>query len=366
MKGALKKLGSDRDEDEVLLEDLLARMRHAPGDFSGVGELRKASGLSQSQLEGLFREHAHSTPERRLEEARIDYARRSLVETERSVSEIALDAGYGDPSSFSESFLLSNGLTPEGYRSLLGAESFEIFLPMDFPAARVLRYLTRDSESRTVQAIGATGFREGVRLGKVVALAEVELGPGSSSGPSQARCRIRAAEALGPRAAIQAHGWLLRRLGLQADVAGFQRLAGKIPEMAPLLRVEQGLRIPQTGTPFEALTWAIVGQQVNLAFAYRLLNRVVERAGVPVGEGLHAPPLPEAVAALSPQSLQKVQFSRSKAEYIVGSAERVASGAPNLQDLGTGSAVLAERELVAVRGIGKWTARYVLMRGLGF
>jgi AraC family transcriptional regulator, regulatory protein of adaptative response / DNA-3-methyladenine glycosylase II len=354
-----------RDEDELLVEGLLGEIDRDPSRFAGVEDLARASGLGSSKLHELFRKYLHTTPVWRLQEARIEAARRLLLETDSPVSQIAFDVGYESLSAFNEGFRRRNGMTALGYRGLLGATELELRLPPAFPVARMLGYLARDAESLTVRAAGATGFREGARFEGEPVLVEVQLSAG------RARCSLEptlrgGSRGLDPRAAAAAHGWLLRRLGLVADVAGFQRLAEKLPEMAPLLRVERGLRIPQTGTPFEALIWAIVGQQVNLPFAYRLLNRVVEKAGTPVADGLFAPPLPEAVAALVPGALRQVQFSRSKAEYLVGAAGRVAEGLPDLDRMARGSAVRAERELREIRGVGAWTARYVLMRGFGF
>jgi 3-methyladenine DNA glycosylase/8-oxoguanine DNA glycosylase len=126
--------------------------------------------------------------------------------------------------------------------------------------------------------------------------------------------------------------------------------------------------VPLAATPFEALTWAIVGQQINVRFAVSLRRALVELAGraVPGGGGLLVHPTPEAVAALEPAELTKLRFSRSKAEYLVGMARRVADGSLPLDALGQGSAQAAEAALKAVRGLGPWTARYTLLRGFGF
>jgi 3-methyladenine DNA glycosylase/8-oxoguanine DNA glycosylase len=72
------------------------------------------------------------------------------------------------------------------------------------------------------------------------------------------------------------------------------------------------------------------------------------------------------VAALEPEQLKPLQFSRSKAEYVIGLARKVASGELPLEDLPEGAATSAALRLAAERGIGPWTAHYVLMRGCGF
>lgn len=352
-----------RDEDELLVEGLLAEVRKEPARFPRVEALAEVSGLGSSKLHELFRRYLHATPAWRLQEARLDLARRRLLETEAPVADVAFDSGYESLSAFNDNFRRRHGLAPLAYRRLLGARAFEIALPESFPAARMLGYVARDPESLTVRG-RARGFQEGIWLGERPAVIEVELRAG------QAKATLLVQGPIKARDAAEAHGWLLRRLGLTADLGGFHRSAARGPQLAPLVGAEPGLRIPQTGTPFEAVAWAVVGQQVNLPFAYRLLNRVVERAGRPVevpgAPGLWAPARPAAVADLHQDDLRQVQFSARKAEYLVGVAGLVAAGRLDLEALAAGSARRAERELVAVRGVGPWTARYVMMRGLGF
>jgi 3-methyladenine DNA glycosylase/8-oxoguanine DNA glycosylase len=81
---------------------------------------------------------------------------------------------------------------------------------------------------------------------------------------------------------------------------------------------------------------------------------------------MRAHPTSERVAALDVADLTRRRYSRSKAEYLVGAARAVAAGALAPEMMSKGSAVAAERSLLEIHGIGKWTARYTLMRGAGF
>jgi 3-methyladenine DNA glycosylase/8-oxoguanine DNA glycosylase len=137
-------------------------------------------------------------------------------------------------------------------------------------------------------------------------------------------------------------------------------------DLHPLVAPRLGLRIPLTADVWESLVWAVLGQQVNLAFAYSLRRRLTELCGQDTGLGLRAHPAPEAVAALDPDALKPLQFSRSKAEYVVGLARKVADGALPLEALPEGPATSAALRLGSERGVGPWTAHYVLMRGCGF
>ncbi|MDR1010465.1 MAG: hypothetical protein LBM04_04975 [Opitutaceae bacterium] len=110
-----------------------------------------------------------------------------------------------------------------------------------------------------------------------------------------------------------------------------------------------------------------MGQQITLAFAFTLRRRLVERAGTPIaGSGLHAPPTPQAIAALAPADLLAIQFSRQKAAYLISAARLIAGGQLDIENLSTLSATRAERTLLALRGLGPWSVNYIMMRALGF
>jgi 3-methyladenine DNA glycosylase/8-oxoguanine DNA glycosylase len=108
-----------------------------------------------------------------------------------------------------------------------------------------------------------------------------------------------------------------------------------------------------------------VGQQINLAFASALRRDLIALAGTRV-EGMHAHPSPAQVAAVDIDALRRKRFSRAKAAYVTEAARAALDGRLDLEALAAGSAPRAEAALTAVRGIGTWTARYVLMRGCGF
>ena len=78
---------------------------------------------------------------------------------------------------------------------------------------------------------------------------------------------------------------------------------------------------------------------------------------------MRAHPTPQRVGELDVSALAARRYSRSKARYLIDAAQAVAAGTLPIESLGEGSAIEAERALTAQRGIGTWTARYVLMRG---
>src|SRR4029079_7818287 len=90
-------------------------------------------------------------------------------------------------------------------------------------------------------------------------------------------------------------------LAIPLDPLPFERRARRDPAHAALVARRRGLRVPMTASPFEALVWAVLGQQINLAFVSTLRGRLVELAGraAPVaanGAQLYAHPTPAAIA----------------------------------------------------------------------
>ncbi len=240
--------------------------------------------------------------------------------------------------------------------------SFRLALPRGYPVARTLAYLGRDPASVTMRAEG-NSFALGLWLDGRPGVLRVELVSGEARGTVEAR------RALPPDAEARARDSLSRLLGLNRDPRAFERHVSAAPALAPLIAGRRGLRILQTPDPFDGLIWAIVGQQINLAFAFTLRRRLVERAGTPALDGLFAPPTAEKVANLEVEELAREQFSRRKAEYLIGVARRIVAGELDLARLAAAPAAdmeSVEAELLAVRGLGPWSAHYLMMRAFGF
>lgn len=129
-----------------------------------------------------------------------------------------------------------------------------------------------------------------------------------------------------------------------------------------------GLRLMGIPDLFEALCWCVIGQQINLTFAYRLKRRLVETYGTFItyeGDRYYYFPEPEVLARLKIEDLKKLQLSRQKAEYLIGIARLFKTGDLTKQQLlgmESGSQVLSR--LTQIRGVGQWTANYVAMKSL--
>jgi DNA-3-methyladenine glycosylase II len=161
---------------------------------------------------------------------------------------------------------------------------------------------------------------------------------------------------------------LERLLGLRVDLTPFYSFAARQGPLGRLAKRFRGMKPPRFPSVFESLVNAIACQQVTLTLGIRLLNRLGARCGAAFGEGdgvVHAFPRPGDLARLSPAELRPLGFSTQKGLALVELARSVADGALDLEalaDLPDEEAIERLREL---RGVGRWTAEYALLRGLG-
>src|SRR5690554_1369360 len=101
-------------------------------------------------------------------------------------------------------------------------------------------------------------------------------------------------------------------LGLDQDIDTFEKTIKDHPRLGPLVQRQSGLRVPVAATPFEALTWAIIGQQISVQAAVSIRHRVVRAAGRPHPSGLWCHPDAHAFTTLSIDDLRAAGLSRAK------------------------------------------------------
>ena len=232
-----------------------------------------------------------------------------------------------------------------------------VALPAGYRKADVLAFHSRDAEG-VAEQVTPGRIRKGVLLDGVPVLLDVQFDGDAAA------CRIEADAALSEHGKALVQDALLNILGLRIDPAPFLKAAKKDPLLGALARKTPGLRIVQSATIFEALTWAIIGQQINLPFAIALRRTFILQAGRQHSSGIWCYPEAADVARLAVEDLTSRKFSRSKAETLLRLAGLVDSGALSLargDDVATASAAL-----LAVKGIGPWTVNYALLRGYGY
>ena len=160
-------------------------------------------------------------------------------------------------------------------------------------------------------------------------------------------------------------GWLL---GLEQDLAPFYSLAESDPVLGQVVERSHGLHVPHTGSVFEALVLAVLGQQISAKVARTMRMLIIEafgRSGEFGGQTYYAFPRPEAIRASSPEVLQTMKLTRRKSEYIHGIAGAALDPAVGLEGIGSLGSEEAVRRLTALRGVGRWTAQWALIRATG-
>ncbi len=156
---------------------------------------------------------------------------------------------------------------------------------------------------------------------------------------------------------------------LNNDLMPFFEMAKTDPLLKMPAQKFYGLRVIGIPDLFEALCWGVLGQQINLTFAYSLKRQFVEKYGDSVewnGKKYWVFPSYEQIAQLTPTDLADIKMTVKKSEYIIGIAKLMANGALSREQLMNMSFKDAEKNLLKIRGIGPWTANYVLMRCLRF
>jgi len=152
---------------------------------------------------------------------------------------------------------------------------------------------------------------------------------------------------------------------LETDLKPFYEMASKDRLLKELIKKYRGYRIVGQPDLFESLVWAVLGQQINVQFAYTLKQRFVEKFGSKLvfnNDEYFLFPAPATVALLTDEHLLPLQFSRQKSKYTVLIAEAFASKQISKEKLRGLTLMQAKELLMQIKGVGNWTANYALMK----
>jgi len=182
------------------------------------------------------------------------------------------------------------------------------------------------------------------------------------------RIRIEAYPSLSVPEQRSLRDLLGRMFRSQFDYKGFRRVARKDPIMNLISRELAGLRPTAPPTIFEALVIAITEQQISLDAAISIRARLVEKYGDVVrfrGRKFYAFPTAKSLATASPAQMRAIGLSRNKALYISELARKIERRELDLESLRAMDDETAVAELTKIKGIGRWSAEYTLVRGMG-
>ena len=159
-----------------------------------------------------------------------------------------------------------------------------------------------------------------------------------------------------------------RLVGAQSDLSAFY---GTIEDDDPIYEFVsrfRGLGISQSASPFEGLVLSILGQQISNEVARVLRDLLVDTLGDAMsveGVDYRLFPSPASIAEAGTDALRGMKLSARKAEYISAISDSVASGDLDLDALAALPDESVVEELVKLRGVGPWTAHWLLIRAYG-
>lgn len=208
-------------------------------------------------------------------------------------------------------------------------------------------------------------YRRVIRLGgRPTEVAVRQAGP--SAGP---RLVVTATPApLNPSGRQHVRTMVDRVLGVRVDLSGWYRMAARDTRLRPLADRFRGLKPPRFPTIFEALVNAFACQQLSLEVGLELLNRLAAVCDVrrgTAGDAHYGFPAPRDVARLRPSRYHAIGFSRQKVHALLALARAIERRRIDLEWLVRGDDDEVCARLLELRGVGRWTAEYVLLRGLG-
>ena len=166
-------------------------------------------------------------------------------------------------------------------------------------------------------------------------------------------------------AATRQASWLL---GAEQELEPFYSAVRGDPVMSNIAGQLNGLHLPHTATVFESLVLAILGQQLATNVARIIRTLMIETYGLRHsfdGQEFFAFPRPETLAAATVEELRQLKLSQRKAEYVHGIALAALDGSGMFDSLAGLPDDEVIKQMLSLRGVGKWTAQWVLVRALG-
>ena len=346
---------------EETVQRALALIGEGALETGSVDELALRVGIGGRQLRRLFLAQAGATPNAVHMTRRLLLAKQLLTETSLPVTEVALAAGFQSLRRFNAAFLEGCGMPPTAIRRLrttIPSGSLALRLayrpPLDFPA--LLAFLGKRAIPG-IERVNADSYER--VLGPPDATTWIRV----SADPSKPELRLEIS-GIDSRVITDIVRRVRRMFDLDADLSSVAAVLADTPLLATGLQRRPGLRVPGGWDGFEVAVRAVLGQQVSVAGATTMARRLVNAHGAhrsDCRDGLDRVfPTPE---ALADAKLESIGLPKSRAATIRMLARAVIEkkihfGAGQRLDEFVGS-------LVALPGIGPWTAHYVAMRALG-
>lgn len=311
-----------------------------------LGQVVKMYSLSERQLRRLFVETYGVDPKQYLTTRRLLFAKQLLQDTALPIADVAYSAGFNTPNRLTVNMRQAYGFTPTRLRTektvFTHKRSGHITLRVDYrPPFDWSTLLTTLQGRATPAEWVADDTYNRLVDGLPVTVANY---------PAQNRLSIRLPVELSRQSHTIIHA--VRNLfDLDANPLVIAEALAGDPFMAQLVHAYPGLRVPGTWAGFELLLRVIIGQQISVAGATTLMRRLADRVGM----------TPQAIANSTPATIAAIGLPVKRATTIWEVGQRAVAGK---LDMAERQPTLFYDQLVAVPGIGPWTAEYLRMRVL--
>jgi len=328
----------------------------------GVAGLAARLGYSSRHLTRLLTAELGAGPLALARAHRAHTARMLLVGTDMPISEVAFSAGFASIRQSNDTIREVFEMTPGQLRATRRRQDatdadaqgvIDLLLPHREPldAAGVFAWMAARALPG-IETATASSFARHLRMPGGPAHFEIRQDP---TGRLRLRARVTRLGDLAPLVATA------RRLfDLDADPAGIDDALSVHPELAPLVAAVPGIRVPGAADPPEMLIRAMVGQQITVVAARTALTALTEQLGERTADGGLLFPT---MMAIAEHGAEVLRGPGARIRAITGAAAALADGSLVLT-VGDDAAEQRAR-LLAMPGIGPWTADYVRMRVIG-
>jgi len=334
---------------------------------ASVDELAAELGVSARHLRRATEARLGVSPVALAQSRRLGLAKQLLQDTALSLTEIAFAAGFGSVRRFNAAFAEVMGSAPSRLRrthapeAAAGDAAAVLTLRLDYRPpyewAHVLRFLGARAIPG-VEAVDGDAYRRVVREAGAVGVICVRRAAGRPA------LSLAVSPSLVP-VLMPLVARVRRMFDLDARPDRIARVLGRDRTLAPLVDARPGLRVPGAIDSFEMAVRALLGQQVSVAAATTLAGRFAAALGEPYAGGerlTHRFPTAREVAAAGPEAIARIGLPAARARAVHAVARAVADGAVRLDGVRELERFVAD--LVALPGVGPWTAHYLAMRAL--
>ncbi|WP_034913462.1 DNA-3-methyladenine glycosylase 2 [Erwinia sp. 9145] len=337
-------------------------------DAEGLDEIAALFALSPRQLRRIVHKELGVSPLALRQTRRLLLAKQLLTETDLPVTEIALASGFASLRRFNDAFSKHYRMPPGRLRKHIrqspdallsgGTSTLLMSYRPPFDWLSLLAFL-RLRAMKGVESVDESSYARTVRSGAHTGWVRV------THAPEKNGLRVEFTHSLTP--VLPA---LLRRLRNLFDLTAHpDRIIAHLsqdPLLSASVEKSPGLRVPGAFDGFEMVTRAILGQQITVKAATTLGGRFAEAFGEPIVTPFpalsHLAPQPERVAAASTDAIASLGIISARAKTLIACAEACVEGSLSL-DTAVHPEEIIER-LIALPGIGAWTAKYIAMRAL--